>query len=152
MLEIDQNLQFANRGQQRAAEQIRLTKRLDFFLADPRVLESDPQLKNALRLLNEAKAASPRGQKLAGRIKALEARVAIAQTPVIITIESDNLTEVAVYKVGQLGRFSRRELTLRPGTYTVVGARDGYQDVRHKITVRAGQQAVRITVKCRVKI
>ena len=76
----------------------------------------------------------------------------MAQTPVMVTIESDNLTDIAVYKVGKLGRFSQRELTLRPGTYTVVGARDGYQDVRQKITVKAGQQVLRITVKCRVKI
>jgi len=152
VLEIDQNLQFAARGQERAAAQIRLAKRLDFFLSDPRVLESDQQLKNAVLLLNEAKETAPQGQKLTGRIKALEELVAVAQTPVTITIESDNLTQIAVYKVGKLGRFSRRELTLRPGTYTVVGARDGYQDVRQKITVKAGQQAVRITVKCRVKI
>ena len=152
VLEIDQNLQFATRGKERAAEQIRLTKRLDFFLSDPRVLESDNQLKNAVLLLNEARETSPRGQKLTRRIKALEGRVAMAQTPVMVTIESDNLTDIAVYKVGKLGRFSQRELTLRPGTYTVVGARDGYQDVRQKFTVKAGQQALRITVKCRVKI
>jgi hypothetical protein len=152
VLAIDPNLQFATRGKQRAAAQIQLTKRLDFFLSDPSVLASDKQLKNALGLLNEARQTSPRGQKLARRISALEELVAVAQTPVTVTIESDNLTEIAVYKVGKLGRFSRRELTLRPGTYTVVGARDGYQDVRQKITVKAGQQAMRITVKCRVKI
>ena len=78
--------------------------------------------------------------------------VAAAQTPVIITIESDNLTEIAVYKVGRLGRFSQHELKLRPGTYTVVGARDGYQDVRRKIIVKPGQQSLRVNVKCRVKI
>ena len=69
-----------------------------------------------------------------------------------ITIESDNLTHVAVYRVGKLGRFSVRELKLRPGTYTVVGNRDGYQDVRQKIVVKPGRQALHITVKCRVKI
>ncbi len=152
VLEIDQNLQFAVRGKERAAEQIRLTKRLDFYLSDPRVLESDKQLKNAVLLLNEARETSPRGQKLTRRIKALEGLVAMAQTPVMVTIESDNLTDIAVYKVGKLGRFSQHELTLRPGTYTVVGARDGYQDVRQKFTVKASQQALRITVKCRVKI
>lgn len=151
-LEIDQSLQFAARGKERAAEQIRLAKRLDFFLSDPRVLESDQQLKNAVLLLNEARQTIPQGQQLTRRIKELEKLVAMAQTPVTVTIESDNLTQIAVYKVGKLGRFFQRELTLRPGTYTVVGVRNGYQDVRQKITVKAGQQAVRITVKCRTKI
>ena len=152
VLEIDPNLRFAVRGRERAAEQIRITKRLDFFLADPQELESDKQLKNAVLLLQEAREITPRGRKLTSRIKKLEELVAFAQTPVIVTIDSDNLTQVVVYKVAKLGRFSRRELKLRPGTYTVVGARDGYQDVRQKIVVKAGQQALRVTVKCRVKI
>ena len=152
VLAIDPNLQFATRGKHRAAARIQITKRLDFFLSNPQVLASDKQLENALGLLKEARQTSPRGQKLTRRISALEKSVATAQTPVTVTIESDNLTEIAVYKVGKLGRFSRRELSLRPGTYTVVGARDGYQDVRQKFTVKAGQQALRITVECRVKI
>ena len=152
VLEIDPNLQFATRGQERAAEQIRITKRLDFFISDPRELESDKQLKNAVLLLHEAREITPRGQELSSRIKKLAELVASAQTPVIVTIESDNLTQIVVYKVAKLGQFSQRELKLRPGTYTVVGARDGYQDVRQKIVVKAGQQALRVTVKCRVKI
>jgi Tfp pilus assembly protein PilF len=152
VLAIDQNLQFATRGKERAAEQIRLTKRLDFFLSDPRALESDNQLNNAVLLLNEAKEAQPQGQKLTRRITEVESLVTLARTPVNVTIESDNFTQIAVYKVGKLGRFSQHELKLRPGTYTVVGARDGYQDVRQKIVVKAGQQALRVIVKCRVKI
>ena len=151
-LEIDKNLQFAILGKERAREQIRLAKRLDYYLSQPRTLESDKQLKNAILLLHEANEATPRGQKLIERTNELARLVADAQTPVIITIESDNLTQVAVYKVGKLGRFSEHELKLRPGTYTVVGARDGYQDVRRKIVVKPGQQSLRVTVKCRVKI
>jgi hypothetical protein len=78
--------------------------------------------------------------------------VKVAQTPITVTIESDNLTEIAIYKVGKLGRFALRELGLRPGTYTVVGARDGYKDVRQKMVVKPGQGPLRLSVKCRVKI
>jgi tetratricopeptide (TPR) repeat protein len=152
VLEIDKNLQFAARGEKRAREQISIAGRLDFFLSQPQVLESDQQLKNAVLLMHEAREVEPRSRKLTARLKELEELIQIAQTPVVITIESDNLTQVAVYKVGKLGRFSQRKLKLRPGTYTVVGARDGYQDVRQKIIVKAGQQALRVTVKCRVKI
>lgn len=151
-LKIDQNLQFAAHGKERARQQIRIAKRLDFYLTQPQVLESDKQLKNAILLLHEARETAPRGPKLTRRIKKMDALVVAAQTPVIVTIDSDNLTHIAVYKVGKLGRFARRELKLRPGTYTVVGARDGYQDVRRKFVVKHGQPAMRITVKCRVRI
>lgn len=152
VLGIDPNLQFAVRGKERAGEQIRIAKRLDYYLTQPQVLESDQQLENAVQLLDEAQQVAPRGQALASRINELDRLVMVAQTPVTITIESDNLTQIAVYKVGKLGRFSQHELKLRPGTYTVVGARDGYRDVRRKIVVKAGQQALRINVQCRVKI
>lgn len=152
ILEIDKNVQFAGRGEKRAAEQIRIAKRLDFFLAQPDALDSDSQLNNAILLLSEAGDVEPQGPQLADRIKKLERRVDIAKTPLKITIESDNLTQVAVYRVGKLGRFQVRELELRPGTYTVVGARDGYQDVRQKIVVKPGRQSIRVTVKCKVKI
>ena len=152
VLEIDQNLQFATRGKKRVGEQIRIAKRLEYYLGRPQVLESDQQLKNAVLLLHEAREAELQSRRLTERVKELAELVRQAQTPVIITIESDNLTQVAVYKVGRLGRFTQRELSLRPGTYTVVGARDGYQDVRQRIVVKPGQKSLRVTVKCRVKI
>lgn len=152
VLEIDKTVQFASRGEKRAAEQIRIAKRLDFFLAQPDALDSDSQLNNAILLLSEAGDVEPQGPQLSERIQKLERLVDIAKTPVKITIESDNLTQVAVYRVGKLGRFDVRELELRPGTYTVVGARDGYQDVRQKIVVKPGRQSIRVTVKCKVKI
>jgi tetratricopeptide (TPR) repeat protein len=152
VLDIDQNLKFAVYGRERARGQLRVAKRLVFYLAKPKVLESDEHLKNAVLLIAEAKEINPRGRKLADQINALQDLVTAAQTPVVVIIESDNLTRVAVYKVGKLGRFSKRALKLRPGTYTVVGARDGYQDVRQKIVVKPGQQALRVTVECRAKI
>ena len=151
-LDIDKNLQFAVRGKSRALKQIQINRRIDFFLAKPQALASDSQLKNAVFLLAEAKEITPRGSMLTTRIEKLEKLVDVAQTPVKIAIESDNLTRVAVYKVGKFGRFSLHELDLRPGTYTVVGTRDGYQDVRQKLEVKPGVRSLRITVKCRVKI
>jgi hypothetical protein len=133
-------------------EQIQIDRRLQFFLSKPQVLESDNQLNNALRLLAEAGEAEPQGPKRKARIEELEGLVAIAQKTVKVIIASDNLTRVAVYKVGKLGQFTSYELELRPGTYTVVGARDGYKDVRQKIIVKPGQQELQVTIKCRIKI
>jgi len=152
VLDIDKNLQFAAQGKERAMEQIQTDRRLNFFLSKPQLLESDSQLNNALRLLDEAREVRPQGSKRKARIKELEGLVATAQTTVKVTIASDNLTQVAVYKVGKLGQFTSYELELRPGTYTVVGSRDGYKDVRQKIIVKPGQQELHVTIKCRVKI
>ena len=55
-----------------------------------------------------------------------------------VTLESDNKTEVMVYKVGRIGTFLTKTLELRPGAYTVTGKRRGYRDVRIQLVVEPG--------------
>jgi len=152
VLKIDPNISFAVQGKERALEHIRVAKRIRFFLQKPDVMESNPQLQNAVLVIGEAESLQPRGPRLSQRLDELKALVDAARTPVKVMIESDNLTEVAVYKVGKLGRFTTRELSLRPGTYTVVGSRDGYKDVRQKIVVKPRQKALRVIVLCENKV
>jgi len=148
VLDLDATIQFAARGKERSMERLQAEKRLDYYLRDPGLLESDRHLANATALLEEVKPMEQKGPRLAARIERLDHLVKLAKTPVKVTLESDNLTEVAVYKVGRLGRFYSMELDLRPGIYTVVGMRDGYRDVRQEIVVKAGQNRVRASVKC----
>ncbi|UCG07103.1 MAG: hypothetical protein JSV83_00140, partial [Desulfobacterales bacterium] len=152
VLKIDQTIQFALDGEQRSVEQIQIAKRINYFLEKPDILTSDLQLQNAIRLINAATQINPKGAQLTSQLEKLSQLVQDAQTPIKVTIASDNLTDVAVYKVAKLGRFSTKELNLRPGTYVVVGARDGYQDVRQKIVIKAGQQPTHITIICKVKL
>jgi hypothetical protein len=152
VLEVDSTVQFAVQGKMRALTHIRIDKRLNFFLKQPAVLESDRQLENALELMAEIEAMDATGPRLQKQYKELARIVKAAQTPVKIILESDTFTDIAVYKVGKLGRFASRELNLRPGSYTIVGSRDGYQDVRKKIIVKPEQGPMRVTIRCEVKI
>ncbi len=78
--------------------------------------------------------------------------IARAETPIEVVLESDELTEVTVYRVGELGRFRRRALELLPGTYVVVGRRSGYRDVRLELVVDGGGAEPALTVRCEEKI
>lgn len=152
VLKIDPNIGFAVKGKDRALEHIRVAKRIGFFLKNPDTMESSQQLQNAIRVVDGAETLQPKGPRLRGRLDELKILVDAARTPVKVIIDSDDLTEVVVYKVGKLGRFSLRELSLRPGTYTVVGSRNGYKDVREKIIVKPGRKTLRVTVICRNKV
>jgi hypothetical protein len=151
VLKIDPAIQFAVQGKRLSEERVMLEKRLMFYLERPSVLESDRHLQNATSLLEEVRKIEPRGLRLTSQIERLDQLVSTAKTPVRVTLESDNLTQVAVYKVGRLGRFTARDLDLRPGTYTVVGTRNGYKDVRQQIVVKPGKE-MRITVVCKERI
>lgn len=148
VLQIDPNISFAVQGQNRALEQIRIAKRMEFFLQKPDVMASERQLQNAVLTIEAAEKIKPKGPHLNARLDKLKTLVDAARTLVPVRIESDNFTEVTVYKIGKLGHFIFHELSLRPGVYTVVGSRNGYRDVRKKIIVKSGQELLHVTVKC----
>jgi tetratricopeptide (TPR) repeat protein len=151
-LKIDGTLQFAIRGKEYSQEMVRIERTMDFYITKPEVLEFDQRLEAAIMLLQEASKIDPKGPRLTGQIEALDRLVEIAQTTLRITLVSDNFTNVAVYKVGRLGKFLTKELDLRPGTYTVVGSRNGYKDVRKKLVVKPGEKDLRLTLICEERI
>jgi tetratricopeptide (TPR) repeat protein len=152
VLKIDNSLQFAIQGKARSLKRLRMDKRLQYYLDNARTLESDPYLEQAIDLLKEAEAVSPKGPRIDAQIEKFKPLVQIARTPVNIIFKSDNLTDIAIYKKGKLGKFMQKELELRPGTYTIVGVRDGYKDVRQKITIKPEDPQRYITIKCEEEI
>ena len=50
--------------------------------------------------------------------------------------------------MGAIGFFERKELSLLPGRYTIVGSRDGYRDVRSEIRVVIDQPVEPVRVVC----
>ena len=78
--------------------------------------------------------------------------IARADVPVSVALQSDNITQVTIYRVGQLGTFAERSLDLVPGSYTVVGTRPGYRDVRREINVRPGAAPEPVVIRCEDRI
>lgn len=148
----DDTLRFARQGRDRTERHLSLARRMKVYLDDPVLLEKDAHLERALVVLEDARKAPLGGEKLKQQLEMLDQRIRAAQTPVKVVLRSDNETDVAVYKVGKFGRFETRELDLRPGRYTVVGARMGYKDVRLSIHVPAGEARMEFNVQCTEKI
>jgi hypothetical protein len=150
-LEIDPRVRFALKGKEHSLEMIEINKRIAFYLDKPEILESDKPLERAVQLLSEAEKKALKAPQLKTKVEKLRHLVRTAQTPLTITLESDNLTRVTVYRVGRLGTFVKHNLTVRPGTYTIVGTRNGYKDVRQRIVIKP-DQPLWVTVICREKI
>ncbi len=152
ILKIDGRIGFAVDGRKRAAAQIERLQQIEFYLNRPQTLQNDRRLEAARRLVAELENAKTRRPRMSARTAQLKELVRAWETPVAVTIRSDGATRVAVYQVGRLGRFTQRRIQLRPGTYTVVGSRDGYQDVRQVVTIKPGQKSLEITVVCQNKV
>jgi hypothetical protein len=144
----DGTLLFAQTGLERAQQRAGLDAKLVNLIDNPTLLFSDQVLADARALLETAGAETEKGPRLESQIKKLGELVELASKPLPVRLESDQLTTVTLYRVGTLGAFAAKDLELRPGTYTVIGSRDGYRDVRQTFTVRPGRSLAPISVVC----
>ena len=139
---------FARRGLELAEDRERLHRQLDHYLADPTRVWSAQPLANAEKLLASAARPPVEETRLAGKINRLQTLIIEARTPLTVTLQSDGLTSVLIYHVGRLGSFTSQQLELTPGTYTVVGSRPGYRDVRQTFTVKPGSDLPALDIRC----
>ena len=148
VLEIDPESAVALAGQRTTDARANLDEKLEFHLANPGRMSTPAVFDDASACLEEALETVPSGPRIESQMARLEAALKRASTPVPVVLESDDMTDVVVYRVGRLGTFTRRELALKPGAYPVVGSRPGYRDVRLQLVVTPGSQTKPLVVRC----
>ncbi len=141
------SLSFAQAGKARASGRARLDHALQSLLDHPDQLASADVRDEASGLLDTAQATTPSGPVLRSQIARLQILLPDFEKPVHIALVSDSVTQVAILSVGSFGSFERRDIELKPGTYTVIGSRVGYRDVRRQITIAPGE-AQTVSVSC----
>lgn len=152
VLQLDSTVTFANEGVARTAPRAELNEQLEMYLTQPERLFSVPVRNAAREALQRAAAVNPAGPVLKRQTQKLTEWLARADVPVQVALQSDNLTQVVIYRVGTLGVFEQRSLELAPGSYTVVGTRPGYRDVRREINVVPGAALEPVVIRCEEKI
>jgi tetratricopeptide (TPR) repeat protein len=139
---------FALEGRARSLPRAQLDERLSAYLQRPERLSAEAVAREAEDALARVREASPAGPRLQQQAAALERLLAEARTPVDVRLVSDGFTDVVVLRVGPIGRFREKTLALRPGSYVVVGRRQGYRDTRNTLVVTPGRTAAPLDVRC----
>ena len=147
-LRQDPSLAFAKRGKERDEQRVALSAALQAIIDHPERLSVQSVRDEAVTLLQQAREATPSGPVLQSQTERLARILPQLDRPVSLNLISDNATQVTIPSIGVFGTFGRREIRLKPGTYTVIGTRDGYRAVHQEFTVEPGQQALTITVSC----
>ncbi len=151
-LKLDPALEYARAGRERAVPRAALATQFDALVKQPDRLLSAKVRDQARGLLAQAGKIDPQGPVLRRQIDSVTASLASFEAPVRIALESDSQTQVVIHRVGELGVFDHREIELAPGTYTVMGTRVGYRDVRREITVLPGKAPAPVIVRCEDRI
>jgi len=148
ILAVDSGIEAVKTDLKQAQGRVRLTNDLGAALDDADRFYEDKVAQQASAVLTRARSIADPGPQLAGQVEQLETLLRLAATPVRVSFDSDNLTDVVIYKVGRLGIFSARTIELKPGVYVAVGTRDGYRDVRRSFRVVADGSMPPIIVAC----
>jgi len=151
-LALDPALAAAIQGQQAMSTRAGVSERLEQVLANPKSLYKPEFFKEVSALRDNLRRMSAPWASLQRQLDVLDGALAKAATPVEVQFVSDNLTRVTVYRVGDLGTFASRSLSMRPGQYVAVGTRDGYQDARIEFSVDPDVPPAAVTVQADRKI
>lgn len=147
MLEIDPAVAAGKTGLATAESRADLHQQIEKQLANGDRFNDDAVVAGAQAVIRDAESITDPGPLLSGQVARLKALIAAAR-PVAVQFESDNLTSVVIHKVGKLGAFTSRTVELRPGSYVVVGTRDGYRDVRRNVRIAPDGGREPINVRC----
>jgi hypothetical protein len=149
---IDPAVDFAREGIARSNRMIALHARIAAYLAEPERLYSSTVRDEAQQFLDSLDREAAAGPRLKQERQRLATALDRAGIKITVQLASDNATEVTLYRVGRLGRFHNRQVTLTPGTYTLVGSRPGYKDVRVQLIVAPHSNVPQVFIACEERV
>ena len=148
VLQLDSHHQLAQQELQNNLAKAKVLTDLRIALDSVDQLYKDKVLASAKDLLLRIEDIESPGSIIENQYEQLSQLVRIATTPITINLESNNNTQVTVFKIARLGTFSKHQLQLRPGPYTIIGTRNGYRDVRVTIQVSPENNNSTILISC----
>ena len=147
-LQVDPRAAFAQAGLEKATQRLALARAMQGILDNPLRLQEKPVLAQARQTLVVARSVPDPGSRLKRQLTDVAALLAVADRPVEVVLQSDNATEIVIYRVGKIGRFNQKTVRLRPGRYTVVGSRPGFRGIRREFEVRPDDRQPQLSIRC----
>ncbi len=141
-LALDANLAQAQEGKAYSDSRVKLDNRLNQIISEPERLSNKAVFEETRLIIQQANAIPSPEPRLAQQLASINQLLNKAMNPMNVIFRSDNETNVRLNRIGALGKFEQTSLSLLPGSYTVIGSREGYRDVRIEFSVPTDQQSI----------
>ena len=150
VLEIDSNIVFAVEGKDYASKRAQLNDLLEQAIAGPDRFYEEDVFQQTLDIYYTGREVEKErgGPVLLGQLDQLAQLLETSQIPIQIQFTSDNLTDVSILRVTNLGLFEQTSMALKPGRYVALGRRIGYRETRSEFVVGFGQTPEEVSVRC----
>ncbi len=135
-------------GLQRADHDIELLASLGLYLKTPYRLSNPDVRKRANETLVQAETASGYSFAIRTQARQLSELMTRVNTPILVTVISDNQTYVLVRSVGKVGVVFQKNIQLKPGNYTFEGTRKGFKSKLVQAFIPYDQDSFRVRVIC----
>ena len=154
VLEIDPNIVFAIEGRDYASKRAQLNDLLVSSINGPDRFYEQDVFQQTLDIYYTGREVEKErgGPLLSGQLDKLEQLLETSQIPIEIQFASDNLTDVSILRVTNLGLFEETSVSLKPGRYVAQGKRIGYREIRTEFVVGFGQTPDVVNVLCTERI
>ena len=147
-LVIDTNLVFAINGRDYASKRAQLDDLLVSAIETPDRFYEQDVFQQTLDVYYTGRAIENPGARISDQLQKLQLLLETSQVPLDIQMVSDNLTDVTILRIGNLGLFEQTIVSLKPGRYVAVGKRIGYREVREEFVVGFNQTPDLVLVQC----
>ena len=133
-----------------AKERWALDKELERVLSFPLGISLSNGYTAATIILERSEDILVKGRRLSDQIARLKSEIELAQIPVEVIIESDNIASITIYPHIDLGKFKRIELDLLPGEHLIEVQCDEYNNFKKQAIVshKLARKEQGIRVKC----
>ena len=141
----------AHEVSERLAEFERLAElemRVDQALADPGRAAAKTMRAETRTIIAATAKRREVGERIHAKGRQLERQFGMWTTPVPLVIRSDNRTELRMRPGRRLGTFKSVDLEVYPGTYTLIGRRDGFREKKVDVSVEPGSGPVVVELVC----
>ncbi|WP_334012535.1 hypothetical protein [Alteromonas sp. S167] len=147
-----ENDEFLNEARNHAEQIGNALSVIESYKANPSRLADDNIRQRALTAVADVNYLREFSAKLSEEIDALESLIVKQNTPVPLTITSDDNTYIRVLSVGIVGKVDEKIISLKPGKYQLEGSRDGYRSVIFDIVISPQTSNQSVYIACSERI
>lgn len=148
-LEINPNLEQLIKLKILSTKLYELDSSLDFYLANQDRLQAKNIFQNAEKLIFSAeKINSPSNKELSLKVSELERVLEKYSKKIKVTLRSNRKTLVEIEYAIKFDPFEKKEFLLRPGGYTLIAKRKGFESIRKTIDISPNQKEIYLSAIC----
>lgn len=144
-LEIQPNIEFAEKGQLTALFYNNKQQKLDRLLTSPLRLSDSAVYQSAVSLFQDLE-----GRELPSKLQlSLDQAKTVAdkvRIPVSVNLISDNRSSVTILRGQNFSPFKKKTIQLYPGNYVFEARRNGYKNQRQSVTIPIGSPQLSIEI------